>query len=327
MNLAPKSSQSPPYLVVTIPTYNRWHEAREALAHLAQSTYGNFRVVLIEDGCTDGTAMLCEKEFPAVHILHGDGSLWWSGAINKGVTYALEQGADAIVWLNDDNRVEPDTLTRMVESLERNGKRSVICARTKSTGTGTDEWVGDPPRWHPEFGHWQPPDLTPLDIPVNHPPGGRGVLVPAETFREIGLVDQENFPHYWADHDFHYRAMKAGYQYYLATAATIWNVPNQAPAEANDLFSSSGARWFLFNRRSAMNMPTLRRLLKRHLSPRDFRRTFYPMLYRHLVWLSYGWLLKKPQLLGPVRKVKRAVAPTKVNSTGNLGPSPESKIR
>src|SRR5262245_11719890 len=96
-----------PRLFVVIPTHNRWEQARVCLSALSRATYERFETVLIEDGCVDGTAEHCKKEFPDVHILHGDGNLWWSGAINLGVEYALEHGADAIVWLNDDNRVEP----------------------------------------------------------------------------------------------------------------------------------------------------------------------------------------------------------------------------
>ncbi len=305
------ADHSEPNLAVIIPTHNRWEEARETLAQLKKSDYRSFEIVLIEDGCTDGTADNCQREFPDVHLLHGDGNLWWSGAINKGVEYALERGADAIVWLNDDNRVEPNTLSRMVESFERQGDRSIICARTKTMDTGLDEWVGDPPRWHPEFGKWKAPDLSAEDVPVKHPPGGRGVLIPARCFREIGLVDIKAFPHYWADHDFHYRAMKAGYRYFIASKAVVRNVPNKLRPEATELFSTTGARWFLFNRRSAMNMPTVRRLLKRHLSRQEYRRTFYPILFRHLLWLSYGWLTQRPRLHKPLRKVKERVARSK----------------
>lgn len=294
-----------PRVFIVMPTYNRWHEARVSLRCLLLSTYRNFTILLVEDACSDGTVEKCRAEFPEVEILRGDGDLWWSGAINKGVEYALERGADAIVWLNDDNQVEPNTLSRMVESFKRMGERSIICARTKATDTGLDEWVGDPPRWHPEFGEWKPPDLAAADVPVNHPPGGRGVLIPAQCFREIGLVDSQAFPHYWADHDFHYRAMKAGYQYSIAPKAVVWNLPNKPRPEATELFSSTGVRWFLFNRRSAMNIPTLRRLLKRHLPPHQYRSIFYPILFGHLAWLSYGWLIRKPLLHKPLRALKR----------------------
>lgn len=315
MTIASNFDPSEPSLAVIIPTHNRWEEARLSLAQLQKSDYLNFEIVLIEDGCTDGTADNCRREFPDVHLLHGDGDLWWSGAINKGVEYALERGADAIVWLNDDNRVEPGTLSCMVESFKRLGEQSIICARTKSMGTGLDEWVGDPPRWHSEFGKWKPPDLSAEGVPVKHPPGGQGVLIPARCFREIGLVDSRDFPHYWADHDFHYRAMKAGYQYFIPPKAVVWNVPNKVRPEAAELFSSTGVGWFLFNRRSAMNIPTLRRLLKRHLPRREYCKVFFPILFRHLLWLSYGWLLRKPLLLKPLRKVKRSLFPAKASGT------------
>ena len=300
--------EADPRVFIVIPTYNRWDEARIALQCISQSTYRNFSILLIEDACLDGTAEKCRAEFPEVEILHGSGDLWWSGAINKGVEYALESGAEAILWLNDDNRVQRQTLSRMVASLKRMGSRSIICARNRSTKTGLDEWAGDPPRWHPDFGNWVPPDLSATEVPVKHPPGGRGVLIPAQCFREIGQVDVCSFPHYWADYDFHYRAMRAGYKYFIATEAVVWNVPNPARPEVRQEFSTPWLRWFLFDRRSAMNMPTLRRLLKRHLPPPEYRKIFYPIFFRHLAWLSYGWLIRKPLLHRPLRALKKSLS-------------------
>lgn len=297
-----------PNLAVVVPTHNRWEEAREALACLAQSEYRNFEVLLIEDGCSDGTSDLCAAEFPDVHILHGDGNLWWSGAINVGVQYALKHGADAVVWLNDDNRVEPQTLGRMVESFKRvGGGRSVICARVKSTLAAEDEWVGEPPRWHPDFGKGKTTDLAEGDVQIQHPPGGRGVLISAHCFRDVGLVDSRSFPHYSADHDFHYRAMKAGYKYFLATGAMVWNVPNPERQDAPERFSLRWALSFLLGRRSPMNMVTLRRLLKRHLSPREYRATYYALLWRSLTWLASGWAARRPAVHRSLRAIRKGL--------------------
>lgn len=315
MNAAPRiqtdfhmatTDRVPLRLAVVIPTYNRWHEARITLAHLRNSTYRDFDVVLVEDGCTDGTVENCRAEFPEVTILNGDGDLWWSGAINMGVEYAMQSGADAIIWMNDDNRVEPSTLAVMGESYQRTGPRSIITARTRSTDhEETDEWAGDPPLWHPDFEDWKPLDLSGEIVPIRHPPGGRGVLIPVECFREIGLIDRRAFPHYWADYDFHYRAMKAGYRYYLASDAIVWNVPNAPGKAPAGQFSLSWARWFLFDRRSAMNMLVLRRLLKRHLPARQYRATFYPLLWRSLAWLASGWAARKPLVHRSLRTIRR----------------------
>jgi GT2 family glycosyltransferase len=298
-----------PRLFVVMPTHDRWGEARVSLACLLRSDYRNFEIVLVEDGCTDGTAEKCRAEFPQVRILHGDGDLWWSGAINLGVADALARGAELVVWLNDDNRVEPTTLSSLVESFRRNGARSVVCARVRAPGTGEGEWTGAPPPWHPEHESWRAPVLAGVrDLPIRHPPGGQGVLIPAAAFREIGTVDARAFPHYWADHDFHYRAMRAGYRYFIATEAAVWNRPNEERPQASKIFDSwRGAWWFMTNRRSPMNMPTLRRLLRRHLAPRQYRRAFYPLLARHAGWLAYGWLQKKSAIHRPLRAAKRAI--------------------
>jgi GT2 family glycosyltransferase len=295
-----------PRVAVVIPTHNRWHEARISLAHLERSDYRNFEIVLIEDGCTDGTAENCRREFPRVRMLHGDGNLWWSGAINVGVEYALGQAFDAIVWLNDDNRVTPETLGHLVESHRRNGAQSVICARVRTLGTHEDEWTGGPPPWHRNFKEWTPPDFTSTrDVPVEHTTGGQGVLFPAQCFRDAGLIDVRSFPHYWADHDFHFRAQEAGYKYFIATDANVYNVPNELRPESKNVFTFKGARWFLFDRRSPINMIILRRLIKRHLSPREYRATFYPFLWQHLKWLASGLAAGSPILHRSLRTIKR----------------------
>lgn len=295
-------------VAVVMPTHNRWIEARKSIECLLADSYESKIIILVDDGSVDGTYEYCCEQFPNVHLHKGHGDLWWSGAINQGVEHAQQNNADFILWLNDDNRVENHTITKLIESHRRLGPRSIVCAITKSIATGEYEWAGDPPRWHPEFGKWGQPDLNNLDVPLEHPPGGRGVLFPIDCFKEIGGIDQKSFPHYWADHDFHYRAMNAGYKYYLATEAVVWNVPNKKREGTPDDFT---IRWiwnFLFTRRSSMNLLTLRRLLKRHLEPSEYRATFFPMVLNTLTWLASGWVVRKPLLHKSLRVIRRAVS-------------------
>lgn len=309
-----------PQLLVIIPTHDRWAAARRALASLQRSEFQNFEVALIEDGCRDDTAAHCRREFPAVKILHGDGNLWWSGAINEGLRYALGRGQNdgggreprAVLWLNDDNLVEPQTIGQLWDSWRRCGERSVICARVKSTRDGRDEWAGDPPLWHPDFPEWNSPlapegnsEGGPQDVSIKHPPGGRGVLIPLACFRETGLIDRKSFPHYWADHDFHYRAMRAGYRYVLSARAVVWNEPNRATMSDRERASLHGICRTLFGRRSNINVIELRRLLKRHLPAAQYRAAFYPLLRRHLIWLTAGWTARRPLVHESLKSVWR----------------------
>lgn len=316
MRVMPEMEQNSSLRVaVIIPTHNRWAAADRALNALKGDDYSRKSVFLIDDGSTDGTADSCRKSYPEVTIIDGDGALWWSGAINLGLDAVMRGEFDLVAWLNDDNRVETNTLRLMVEAYLRCGDRSVICARTRSTATGLDEWSGEPPRWHSKWSAETAPAASsgPSDIgpepdrPLEHPPGGRGVLIPLSCFREIGMVDQRNFPHYWADHDFHYRAMKAGYHYYLASGAFIWNEPNRTRYDESDRYSLRWIVSFLFSRRSPMNLPTLRRLLKRHLPRDEYRSTFYPLATRTTSWLASGWVARHPLIHGSLRSIRKTL--------------------
>ncbi len=302
-----ENKQTEPRVFAVMPTYNRWEEARVSIACLLKSDYTNIQIVLVEDACTDGTVEQCRAEFPQVTILHGDGDLWWSGATNMGTRYALEQGAEAVLWINDDIRAEPQTLGALVSSHKRKGEKSVICARIRLPG-GDREWRGDPPPWHPDHGTWESPELPAEgEFELLHPPGGQGVLIPSDCFREIGFLDRENFAMNWADHNFHYRAMRAGYRYFMAASAVVWERPNKKPPQEENIFTLKNAWWFLTNRRSYGNLRALRRHLKRCLPPDEYRRVFYPILRRHLLWLSYGWLTRKPLLHKPIRQTKKVM--------------------
>ena len=293
-------------LAVIIPAYNRWDETAECLEKMFQDAYLTKRIFLIDDGSLDGTTERCRERFPWVEILQGNGNLWWSGAINLGVKTALLGGADLVLWLNNDNLIEPGTITRLVEVYRRSPLRSVICAENRSTETGELEWQGEPPFWHPKVSAWQADQGRDPILSLKHPPGGRGVLIPAICFREVGVVDEAQFPHYWADHDFHYRAMERGYRYLLVRGATVWNRPNPPRFEGVAPFTLLWGWLYLASRRSPMNLLTLHRLWRRHLLPPEYRYVLAGYVRRTLYWLltglivRYGWLyscLKRIKLL------------------------------
>ena len=63
-------------LYVVIPVFNRIQHTTRCLQTLERQSCGNFTIVLVDDGSTDGTARLIEKRFPWVHRIAGNGS-WW----------------------------------------------------------------------------------------------------------------------------------------------------------------------------------------------------------------------------------------------------------
>lgn len=68
-------------IAALLTVYNRKEKTLACLRELfAQNIPDNYilNVYLTDDGCTDGTPEAIAIEFPSVHIIKGDGSLFWN---------------------------------------------------------------------------------------------------------------------------------------------------------------------------------------------------------------------------------------------------------
>jgi GT2 family glycosyltransferase len=204
--------QKETYIVIAV--HNRIDFTNACLKCLQEQSVFGFRTIIVDDGSTDGTSQMIESEFPEVILLHGDGNLWWAGATNKGVQIALDRGASYIITLNDDTLPEPTWMADMTKWIPEYPD-ALIGSSAVASETGELVYGGERANWLkaksknllnilPESErkglHW-----------VSHFPG-RGLLIPAKVFREIGVYDEKNFPHTFADYDFTIRAWNSGYK-------------------------------------------------------------------------------------------------------------------
>ena len=65
-------------------------------------------VYLTDDGCKDGTAEAVKVEFPMVHIIKGNGLLYWNRGMLAAWKEAIVADFDEYLWLNDDVELYPD---------------------------------------------------------------------------------------------------------------------------------------------------------------------------------------------------------------------------
>jgi len=99
------------------------------MSALEKQTYGDFCVLAVDNGSTDGSAELLREyerqgRVQAVYLPENTG---FSGAVNTGIRTALsmEEKPEFIVLLNNDTEAEPDYLKKMADVLEADREHKI----------------------------------------------------------------------------------------------------------------------------------------------------------------------------------------------------------
>ena len=213
-------------LWVCIPVFNRIDFTLKCLESLSRQDYSDYKVIVCDDGSTDGTSQVLAKRYAWVTVLHGDGNLWWTAATNRCIDYVLANSndpSDCIVTLNNDLEVPENYLSSLASAVAKYPK-SLITSVGYDIKTGNMVSPGYRQNWFTSKVKAINPttDHLPNDrsvAAVTHA-AGRGTLIPLEVFQKIGMFDERHLPHYGADYDFSFRAARAGY-------AILVNYPSQ----------------------------------------------------------------------------------------------------
>lgn len=244
-------------IFVLIPVFNRLVHTQKVIDSLrAQTLRDALQIVVINDGSTDGTAEFLKAQDDVLTI-QGDGNLWWSGAIQKGLDAVLRQckADDYILFLNNDTWFAPDYLAKLVEcSRAYNGA---------AVGSVIHEEGRDPPMVSVgavlnvnRLAVWDRLSELGADEVRNPQPtykvdalSGRGTLYPAGLFAKYGGVQAALLPHYLADYELSMRFSRNGTPLLVSSAAIVFS----PPVYGNDATNVSVWRR-TFGRRSAHNI-------------------------------------------------------------------------
>ena len=79
-------------LYVLTAVHNRYAITEKFVKQLANQTFKDIKLVLVDDGCTDGTPQMVMSVLPDSVILEGDGNLWWGGALHKAYKWIMKNG-------------------------------------------------------------------------------------------------------------------------------------------------------------------------------------------------------------------------------------------
>jgi len=217
-------------LDVVVLTYNGLADTQKCLASLAGESGQdpNTRIVLVDNGSTDGTADAVAGQFPGCEIVRVEENAGPAHGNNVGIEHVMRRGTDWVVLLNNDTTVTPDFLA-CVRGMAEHPQGCSVLGPVINYMDEPEILMTDGVRFNPPgyMGFFErvpvplsdawPAPVTDVDV-VN----ACCIMVEADVFRKIGLFDEAFFI-YHDETDFCLRAKLAGFRVGVFGRQLVWH--------------------------------------------------------------------------------------------------------
>lgn len=236
-------------------TWNHLDDTLECLASAAAMQPHPERIVIADNGSTDGTPEAVAKAYPEAVIARSPSNLGIAGGYNLGMRAAADLGADYVLVTNNDVAFAPDAF----DALTRAAREYPECGMFMPK---IHHYYGDRSRLWCVGAYWRrfPPDVKMMaldapDAPRYHRSGplefapSCTLLIATKALAQIGGFDDGYF-FYYDDWDFSARLRQAGLGIRYVHDALIYHkvsvstVKTERPARWWETMGRSSVRFY-----------------------------------------------------------------------------------
>jgi GT2 family glycosyltransferase len=135
----PSAATTPPVVTALVLNWKGAQVVGDCLRSLLAQDYPALEVLVVDNASPDGSAEMVRREFPQVRLHVNPQNLGFGGGNNVGIRLAQ---TPYILMCNNDTRLAPDAVRRLVEALEAEPKAGsatpciVLAATGKVDATG-----------------------------------------------------------------------------------------------------------------------------------------------------------------------------------------------
>ena len=229
-----------PLVFIILVNYNGEADTIECVHSLNGIVYENYRIVLVDNGSTVPISEVGKSFFEKnCHVIYHDRNSGFAGGNNIGIQYAIQEGAEFVLLLNNDTIVEPDFLNVLLEQYEKNKEVGALGGRINYYHDrdiiwygggffGTEDGWGHHER-HGEICNARTGIVRDVTFLT-----GCLMLIPIQTIKRIGLLD-ESFFLYLEDTDYCCRISQAGMKMLYCEDARIYHKVYGSTSKINDI--------------------------------------------------------------------------------------------
>lgn len=264
----------PARVAIVVLNWNGWQDTLACVASLQALDYPDSRIVLVDNGSTDGSVDQFQRLPPSVELLQTGRNLGFGGGCNVGIQHALAGGAEYVWLINSDATVSPGALSALVQLADQQQTVGAVGSVLFDADTPhrIQLWGGGRVNlWLARSNH----RLTPGKLDFV---SGASLLLRCTALEKVGLFDSAQFFMYWEDTDLGFRLRKAGWQLAVAADSKIWHKQSASLGFGNPLLDEYATRSCVrFLRRHApvptisVGLMLLRMVVKRILVGRPDR--------------------------------------------------------
>lgn len=266
---------SEPFVYIVLLNWNGCRDTIECVESCRKLSYPNFRILLVDNGSSDGSESMLRQRLPDVEFIQTGVNLGFAGGNNVGIRYATERGTDYVWLLNNDTVVEPDALSAMVRLADEDSRIGMVGSKILYHENPQMLWYAGaeldprcPHRLHHrglmEEDRGQYDEACETGYVT-----GCSLLARREMVEEVGLLEEGLFL-YFEDSDWNARAKKAGWKVMYSPASRVYHKISASIGGADS---------------PQMLYYTARNLLyfiKRNY-PDKLKRTFFYALFEHVL--------------------------------------------
>lgn len=205
---------------VVVPNWNGKHHLKACLGSLVDQSQA-VTIVVVDNGSRDGSAAFISKNFPRIVLHTYPKNIGFTGAVNDGIGWAIENGYEYVALLNNDAVADRDWVKKLVHYMDTHQKTGI--ATSKIVGfdgklmDSTGEFYSI---WGLSFSRGRDEPVSNLydkDQRIFGASGGASIYR-ISMLKQIGLFDNDFFA-YYEDVDISFRARLAGWEIsYVPTA-------------------------------------------------------------------------------------------------------------
>ena len=215
-----------PLVVTVILNTNKRADTLACLASLAQNTYANHKIIVLDNASSDGSPEAIRSDYPDVQLIGLTQNLGYAGNNNVGIKAAQAQGADWVFVLNEDTILAPNCIADLVAAGERDPKIGIVGPLVyhhnepeliQSAGGQMDRHLNI---WHRGQNQKDTGQFATTD--TMEWISGCAILLRRQVIEQVGMLD-ERFFYYWEETEWCLRARKAGWRIVHVPTAKLWH--------------------------------------------------------------------------------------------------------